>query len=165
MRGQAAAGGVARHWCGDGDEVRVAAEPCREAGEGGRGRAVLPRRRRVSAHQRHCSSFIYLYSWPLSAPRTEDENGIYRGKQPSCQPVSAGEQHWPRERPCGSSHCRYASPEQPCWGNCGARGKVEMEDSANKTPQTPELRQDCASECLNRELQLAESLCSCPIES
>lgn len=38
-----------------------------------------------------------------------------------------------------------------------------MEDSANKTPQIPERRQDCASECLKGALRLAESLCSCPV--
>lgn len=77
MHGQATAGGAALHWRDDRDEVRVAAEPCWEAGEGGRGRAALPCRHRVSAHQRHCSSFIYLYSWLFSAHCTEDENGVY----------------------------------------------------------------------------------------
>lgn len=77
MHGQATTGGATPHWHDDRDEVTVAAELCWEAGEGGRGRAALPRRRRVSAHQRHCSFFIYLYSWLLSAPHTEDENSIY----------------------------------------------------------------------------------------
>lgn len=36
MHGQATAGGAAPHWRDDRDEVRVAAEPCWEAGEGGR---------------------------------------------------------------------------------------------------------------------------------
>lgn len=75
--GQAAVGGTALHWRDDRNEVRAAAELCGEAGEGGRGRAACPRRRRVFAHQQHCSSFIYLYSWLLSVPCTEDENGAY----------------------------------------------------------------------------------------
>lgn len=106
MHGQATVGGEAPHHLDDRDEVREATELCWEAGEGGRGRAALPRRRRVSVHQRHCSSFIYLYSWLLSAPCTEDENIVYSGKQPSYQSVSAGKWHQPREHPRGSSHCR-----------------------------------------------------------
>lgn len=106
MHGQATTGGATPHWRDDRDEVRVAAELCWEAGEGGRGRAALPRRRRVSAHQLHCSFFIYLYSWLLFAPHTEGENSVYPEKQPSSRPMSAGERHCPREHPCGSSRCR-----------------------------------------------------------
>lgn len=63
-----AGGGAAPHCRGDRDEVRVVAEPRWEAGEGGReGSASL--QAHSSAHQRHCSSFIYLYSWLLPAQR------------------------------------------------------------------------------------------------
>lgn len=61
------------HWHDDRDEVRVAAEPCWEAGGGGREMQCFLAGA-VSAHQQHCSSFICLYSWLLSAPHTEDEN-------------------------------------------------------------------------------------------
>lgn len=57
---------------------------------------------------------------------------------------------------------RHRNPEQPC--NHRAREKAEIKDSANKTPQAPELRRGFASISLNRALYLAKSLSSCPIE-
>lgn len=62
-------GGAAPHWRGDRHEVRAAAEPRWEAGEGWQGESSASSQAHSSAHQRHCSSFIYLYSWLLPARR------------------------------------------------------------------------------------------------